>query len=395
LFVKHYFCTLVAVWLLAVAALAAASRDARAACANPDAALGVSRIVEIDATNGPMFGTVTRQAHEPSFLKPNEVVLTFDDGPMPWVTKSILDTLDRFCTKATFFSVGQMALAYPASVREVVARGHTLGSHTYTHPFNMPRMKFDAATSEIEHGIAAVSTAAGTPIAPFFRFTGLSDSVRLLDYLQTRGVATFTVDVVSNDSYIHDPAKLTERTMAEVHQQHGGIILFHDIKTTTAKALPAILARLKAEGYSVVHLTAKRPVEPQEIAMRDVAPKLSTAHNGEKGGKTMLPFYGAVGPDKATTPASLEVTSVAPPARPRAVTADEQVNKVSRSKSDVPTKRHAAGTKVATAPSGWMKSSITEMTGPPVIFDAMSGITSGWTPNVRRGKVPRRTSTSP
>ena len=43
--------------------------------------------------------------------KPKEVVLTFDDGPMPWITKSILDTLDNHCTKATFFSVGRMAIA--------------------------------------------------------------------------------------------------------------------------------------------------------------------------------------------------------------------------------------------------------------------------------------------
>ena len=96
---------------------------ADAACANPGAGLPVSRIIEIDATNGPMYGKVTRQFHEPSFLKPKEVVLTFDDGPMPWVTKSILDTLDMFCTKATFFSVGRMALSYPATVKDVIADG--------------------------------------------------------------------------------------------------------------------------------------------------------------------------------------------------------------------------------------------------------------------------------
>ena len=115
---------------------------------------------------------MTRQAREPSFLKPKEVVLTFDDGPMPWVTKSILDTLDTFCTKATFFSVGRMALAYPATVRDVLARGHTLGTHTYSHPFNMPRMKVDAATSEIERGLAAVATAAGAAnraVFPLYR----------------------------------------------------------------------------------------------------------------------------------------------------------------------------------------------------------------------------------
>ena len=56
---------------------------------------------------------MTKRTKETSFLEPKEVVLTFDDGPVPWVTTPILDTLDKFCTKATFFSVGEMALAYP------------------------------------------------------------------------------------------------------------------------------------------------------------------------------------------------------------------------------------------------------------------------------------------
>ncbi|NOT71877.1 MAG: polysaccharide deacetylase family protein [Hyphomicrobium sp.] len=206
------------------ACLAPGVASAHAACTGNSlgsGSLGVARTIEIDASAGPIFGSLTRQQREPSFLQPKEVVLTFDDGPMPWVTKSILDTLDRHCTKATFFSVGRMAMAYPATVKDVLARGHTLGTHTYSHPYNMPRMKAEAATAEIERGIAAVTTAAGGPIAPFFRFTGLSDSARLLGYLQTRGIATFTVDAVSNDSYIGDPLKLADRTMAELARTKG------------------------------------------------------------------------------------------------------------------------------------------------------------------------------
>jgi peptidoglycan-N-acetylglucosamine deacetylase len=106
---------------------------------DPSASLGVSRTVQIDATNGPLFGGITKFSREESFLQPREVMLTFDDGPLPWITKSILDTLDRQCTKATFFSVGRMALAYPDTVRDVVARGHTLGTHTWSHPLNLNR----------------------------------------------------------------------------------------------------------------------------------------------------------------------------------------------------------------------------------------------------------------
>ena len=71
----------------------------------------------------------------------------------------------------------------------------------------------------------------------------------------------FTVDVVSNDSYIPDKSRLIARTLAVVDQHKGGIILFHDIKAVTAKALPDILAGLKARGYSVVHMQPKEPVQ--------------------------------------------------------------------------------------------------------------------------------------
>ena len=67
-------------------------------------------------------------------------MLTFDDGPMPWITTSILDTLDQHCTKATFFSVGRMAIAYPETTRAIMLRGHTLGTHTWSHPLNIARL---------------------------------------------------------------------------------------------------------------------------------------------------------------------------------------------------------------------------------------------------------------
>jgi peptidoglycan-N-acetylglucosamine deacetylase len=254
--------------------------------------LGVARTIEIDATNGPLFGDLTRFSKEDNLLRPREVLLTFDDGPMPWVTRSILDTLDRFCTKATFFSVGKMALAYPDTVRDVMARGHTLGTHTWSHPLNLRRLSIAAATEEVERGFAAVSAAAGKPIAPFFRFPGLSDSGALLTHLQRREVATFTVDVVSNDSYIADSSRLIRETLAKVEAQKGGIILFHDIKVVTAKALPAILSELKARGYSVVHVVSKHGFVPNTAYAAEYAAKL--AHAG--GRRKMMPFFGTTGP---------------------------------------------------------------------------------------------------
>lgn len=246
-----------------VAPVAAATDAQVGACPDPGTALGVSRVIEIDSTSGPLFGSISKRVREPSFLAPMEVVLTFDDGPIPKTTTPILNTLDRFCTKATFFPVGEMAAAYPAQMKEVLRRGHTVGAHTYTHPSNLPRLKGDRATLEIEHGFAAVSLATGAPIAPFFRFPGLNDSDKLLTYLETRDVATFTVDIISNDSFIGNPKRLADRVLGLIDQRKGGVLLFHDIKTATAKALPSILEGLKSRGYSVVHLVAKAPMVPQ------------------------------------------------------------------------------------------------------------------------------------
>ncbi len=378
-------------------------------CSQTGRGIGVSRTIEIDASTGALFGSVTKQVREASFLKQKEVVLTFDDGPMPWVTKSILDTLDTFCTKATFFSVGRMALAYPATVREILARGHTLGSHTFSHPYHLPSMKPDAARAEVERGLAAVATAAGAPIAPFFRFPGLSDSASLLDRLQKRRIATFTVDVVSNDSYISDPQQLVSRTLAEVEANGGGIILFHDIKTVTAKALPHILSRLADKGYKIVHLVPARPAEPLPELMAEYAPRIAKTAPADAKNKVLLPFYGAIGPEKENMLGRLAVTAIKPEARNRFAARPATTATVAplgsaakaaplgwapvvriRARAE-PSKPPAPSSKRAAAvTSGWVVQPGGDSSGPPVIIEAIKSPTGNdqWTPEVGTGYKP-------
>ena len=375
---------------------ASSTASAKAECQDPSGGIGVARTVEIDASAGPIFGSFTKQAHEPSFLKPNEVVLTFDDGPMPWVTKSILDTLDKFCTKATFFSVGKMALAYPQMLREELARGHTVGSHTYTHPYNLGRMKAEKARDEIERGLAAVATAAGQPIAPFFRFTGLSDSAALLGYLQTRGIATFTVDAVSNDSYIADKQKLIDRTLKEITGARGGIVLFHDIKTATAKALPEILTALKARGFTIVHVRAKTPAVPLPELMAAVAPKLAKL----PAGATAVATPAETSPETPSgeTQGHMEVTSIAPAPR------DRQPSKASKPvEKSQPVSLRTSVTDHAVNGGGqkldWTSHTTrTESPGvsPPVFVTAEPNSSEGWSPKVKsKAAAPGLRRTSP
>jgi peptidoglycan/xylan/chitin deacetylase (PgdA/CDA1 family) len=298
------------------------ARDAAAdGCADPQQALGVARVVEIDTTNGPLYGSISLLAREESFLKPGEVVLTFDDGPMPWITSSILASLDQFCTKATFFSVGRMAIAYPGSIREILARGHTLGSHTWSHPLNLKRRSLSRAIDEIERGFAAIALAAGQPIAPFFRFPGLNDSDPLMAHLQSRNIAAFTVDVVSNDSYISDPRRLIDYTLRETDRRNGGIMLFHDIKPATAKALPAILKGLKERGYKVVHMRSKLPIVP--LATYDGELRALLAKSRPAGDATaeapqhLVPFFGEPAVLKTLAGEDVEIAAITAPPRPR------------------------------------------------------------------------------
>lgn len=365
-------------------------------CVNPSA-LGVAREIQIDASTGGMYGSMTARKRNPSLLKAKEVVLTFDDGPMPWITRSILDTLERHCARATFFATGRMALAYPATVRDIVARGHTLGSHTYSHPFRLPRMAREDAIDEIERGFAAVASAAGTGIAPFFRFTGLSDSDALVEVLKSRGAAAFTVDIVSNDSYIHDVATLTKRTLAEVDARGGGIVLFHDIKTTTAKALPAILDGLKARGYRIAHLTARAPFEPLPALTSEYAPRV--ARLVAKGGadKKILPFYGALGPSKEnilgelevphgqqarqTPPVKPQLAKKSPPAK-RNPPADETaaIGWAERHLSEKAVEARAASGSSQEAGQSWETGSISAS---PPIFMHEDNAAASWTPVIK------------
>lgn len=283
---------------------------AESQCAWPKA-VGLSRIVSIDTRSGPYFGDISKIVREPTFLAPKEVVLTFDDGPMPGLTRQILDTLDRHCTKATFFQVGRMAIAYPGLVKEVLARGHTVGTHTWSHPLSLRRLSETAARAEIEKGFAAVQLAAGEPISPFFRFPGLNDTPELLTYLQGRGIASFTVDVISDDSYIQSTERLIQTTLRRVEARNGGILLFHDIKASTARALPAILAGLQERGFTVVHLQASSLFVADQATVDSVAPLMARASPG-RAVNIATAF--------AVSTAAIPMTHLAPPARIYGVT---------------------------------------------------------------------------
>ena len=249
-------------------------------CANPNA-LGISRTVEVDTTGGPGFGF--QHFKQLDFLADHEVVLTFDDGPWQGHTQTVLKALADECTTGIFFEIGKHATYYPEIAKKVYAAGHTIGTHTWSHATLVnKKLNEDQRKEEIEKGISAVKWAlGGLSPSPFFRFPALQHPPEMVTYLGTRNIAMFSCDVDSFDFKYHDPKKVMALIFKGLGKYGKGIILMHDFHKETAALLPDILKRLKAEGYKVVAMRSKAPVQslPQydEALAKDV--KLPTVSN--------------------------------------------------------------------------------------------------------------------
>jgi peptidoglycan/xylan/chitin deacetylase (PgdA/CDA1 family) len=242
---------------------------------NPNA-LGVSRVVEIDTTGGPGFGFEHFKMHD--FLRDREVVLTFDDGPWPKNTPAVLAALAAHCTKAIFFPIGLHATYEPGILKQVAAAGHAVGSHTWCHQ-DLSKTKGHCLVNgkretveydpkdEIEMGISAVHWAVGGPTAPFFRFPALRQPPELIAYLGQRNIAIFSTDLDSFDFKMRKPDEVKKSVLARLKKFGKGIVLMHDFQHATAEAALDLLNQLKAEGYKIVFMKPKSPV--QTIASYD------------------------------------------------------------------------------------------------------------------------------
>lgn len=230
-------------------------------CADDPRTTGVARTIAIDSTGGALLGRL--QYKETVSLRRKEVVLTFDDGPHREHTKKILDVLDSHCVKATFFLVGRRSIYFAEDLKEVARRGHTIASHTWSHPGDVSKLPLEEAKVEIEQGFLATAYVLGQPIAPFFRYPGLNHSSELNEYLASRDISVWSVDIVSDDT-MHGltPEGLVNQTMERLRKMTRGILLFHDLKKVTADAMDSFLTQLKLEGYKVVHVVSNSAYQP-------------------------------------------------------------------------------------------------------------------------------------
>ena len=229
---------------------------------NPDA-IGTSRTLVVDPSEHVRIGAMNYAETLP--LEDKEVVLTFDDGPIPPSTGKILDILASECVKANYFIVGEMAQAHPELVQRAAREGHTIGTHSMTHPYGFQNLPFEKAKAQVDDGIEATAAALGdaSKLAPFFRFPGFGRTDAAEDYAESRGLMVWSADFAADD-WMHIGAnEIIHRALTRLDHWGKGILLLHDIHPATAAALPVLLHELKARGYRIVHVVPASAQQPK------------------------------------------------------------------------------------------------------------------------------------
>jgi len=242
-----------------------AGGQADANCPGHPDALGTSRVLALDHVQNPRIGRMQYADSLP--LNDKEVVLTFDDGPLPPYSTQILDILAAQCVKATYFLVGEMARAFPAMVRRIYEEGHTVGTHSEDHPTRFGQLPVERMRQEIDWGISDVSAALGDPkyLAPFFRIPGLARSDVVEGELAARGLIVFSSDTVADDWHHRIGAKrIIAAAIQRLEARGKGMLLLHDIHPATVAALPGLLKELKDKGFHIVQVV---PAATYVIAM--------------------------------------------------------------------------------------------------------------------------------
>ena len=178
------------------------------------------------------------------------VALTFDDGPTPRGVAAVLPILDRYDARATFFLIGEDLKRHPQAARQILAAGHELGNHTYSHQRNVCRSRAFyrdelAKTAQLLRAVGSDSD--------LFRPPSGRKLVGLPLEVERAGLKTITWDVADRAEEFPEPADYARDIVERVRP--GSIILIHPMyrgNATAREALPIILAQLHDRGYDIV-----------------------------------------------------------------------------------------------------------------------------------------------
>ncbi|MES2071387.1 MAG: polysaccharide deacetylase family protein [Pseudomonadota bacterium] len=192
-------------------------------------------------------------------LPPKTVVLSFDDGPHPRYTAEIAAILKQYNVPAVFFQVGKNigivnaqgkeSLGSNAKIsKQLLAAGYTLANHSYSHAL-LSKQTGDSLRDEITQTDQLLK-AVDAGRAPLFRFPYGARNKEGMELLSSLGLRSVMWNIDSMDWADPVPSSIAERVLGTVGKEQRGIILFHDIHERSIKALPLVLDKLIADGYS-------------------------------------------------------------------------------------------------------------------------------------------------
>lgn len=194
-------------------------------------------------------------------IQRGEIAITIDDGPDPEVTPQVLDILDRYNAKASFFCIGEMVERHPELCRDIVRRGHTLENHSQHHNVLFSVFGPGKMRSEIEQAQKVISSITGH--APrFFRPCAGLRNVLLDPILSSMGLHLVAWSKRGFDTRETDPAKVLEKLTSNLRA--GDIVLLHDGNAARTahgvpvivETLPALLEKMQQESLHAVTLQA-------------------------------------------------------------------------------------------------------------------------------------------
>lgn len=225
-----------------------------------------SRSISYDPSNGLVTAESTVRLASPYVLTQwgggasKEVALTFDDGPDPYWTPKILDVLDLNNVPATFFIIGANGNSAPDVLRREYRIGEEIGNHTFTHPdiavIPSDQLKWQLdATQRLLESVVGVRTVLFRP--PYGEDSQPDTPRQVAPLLETGRLGYYTIgmNVDPNDWARPGTQQIIDRTVAQVEQGRGHIVLLHDgggDRSETLAALPSIIERLHADGYTFV-----------------------------------------------------------------------------------------------------------------------------------------------
>ena len=189
-------------------------------------------------------------------LGKKRIALSFDDGPRAETTPKVLEILKKYNAHATFYIVGSHVEGNESIIKQIVAEGHELGDHSYSHPL-LTKKSADEVYQEVHKTSDLIAKASGglRPMSLRPPYGGFDKMVS-----EQAGIAIVNWSIDSLDWKYRDAAKTIEHIKENAH--NGGILLMHDIHEESVEALPAVIEYLQAEGYELVTVTELMADQP-------------------------------------------------------------------------------------------------------------------------------------